>query len=647
MVEKRANSVSAYSAEGGRGDNERELRWRFHLAARVAADRRVAPAVLYDLAGIILTDKRNTREAKAAINLIKEAAAIATDPVMLERLNKSLGFKRPPNHHIAVAMSVAAMDIDRVMEKEGPKANGPKISPVKNRVASIVAAMLQEFLAYGIIDEKTIGEKFGYDTEILPLTKRLSRITRLPISIKLPDRHGKLSISDIHYNEEQNTLSRDLILFLNNPSRVCLIKIMDALQQLRSLDRMEPLREGEDLRGVKTGIALHVRGMYLPLAREIGMFQIQTEMQDLLLRALDPKSAAEIKRQRDAVASEERCRAAEKTIRDVLKKKGFGMKSIARITGGAKSLYSIWNKMLVKILEEEEKSGLGKDIPYSRLKKVDILSIHDCLRFRIIIKDSMGLDGEIDDKANEARLRRLNEIFSGIYEPVQGRLRDYLGGNRKPNGYEALQNTFYIGNKGHTGGNGPQYMEIQFVTESMEEINKCSHASHKLAPCGKDRRPVRRQGVHPVEMQSPIKRYRENMLRDTVDRILARVASRELPGHEKRKLMILGDKNGVLMHFYQGLKGAALVKFLLASGGGIVDGAGRPVAFHDCRTDEEIDERIRDILGPDSKLGKNHELCHADHLENAVFPSRETTVAPALFFPVGSIRTSSRHCDMS
>lgn len=615
-----------------------ELRWRFHIAAKHVLRQQARPSDLYRVIETALTSAGFGNDIEEAMKFVREAVELVSSPKNLNRLYNQLGYRRPKNHYITIATAVAALDLDNIdgnkgVEKHKTKGNSNnkgKKNPDKNdttelkpkdRVASVITALLQEFVAYDVISIEEIDRKFGGDSEISQLIREASRITKIRVNMRMPDDQGRLSLYRIRNNMEQEELSRDLILFTKNSSRVGIIKIIDAFTQLCNLGRIQLLNDEESLEKIKMRTALHIRGMYLPLVREIGVFEIQNEMEELLVSIMDPKSAAEILKQRNRIASLKETLTAEKRIRKALEESGFGMGSIVKIKGGRKSVYSIWNKLLMKEFEKGKNSNLFKRVFYSKLEEVNITSIYDCLRFRIIIKDSFGIDGYPDVEANRRRLEHLNSIFANLYQEVPGRFKDYLYPNHKPNGYQALQNTFYLGDIEYKGRMIPQYLELHFVTESMEKINECSHAAHKLRPCGREEGIEFSPIAHPSALLAPLRGMRNFLLKDTIERMWARISKGTLPEHANRRFVIVSDRKGTLLAFPKGTTRGDVVKWLIGlKRGGVCGADGKIIRPDHGSSLEDYTKKVMDLIGKDKIARAKDKLSHADILENIIFP---------------------------
>jgi hypothetical protein len=619
------------------------LSWGFQRAAEAAFERKPRADDLYSLVGRLCQNANDHAEiCEATLQSVRTAVAIIRNPERIEKLEAALGYKPPQHHHIALAMTVAALDLDRVngasradlqsgrssKAMKGNKVNTQEHPKPFDRAASIIAALLQEFVAQGALTLEEVGQKFGKDSDSYKLTRETSRITRMPISLRQPDKEGRLSLVEIDFNKTQAILAQDLILLTENPVRVGMIKIADALQQLRDLNDNRPLENAEGVPDIHVRTALHIKDMYLPLVRIMGMRDILKEMKNHILNALDPQAAREIEKQRENIASPMHIRAALKKIRNGLRKAGFGMKSIKAVMGGSKEVYSIWIKPFDKLLEAARKRGNEREIiGYTKAQRVDLTSIYDVLRFRIILKDSYTPDGQIDSRANKERIRNLHKVFSGIYTPVEGRMKDYLGNNKKPNGYEALQDTFDIGGFA---------MELHFVTESMEAINECNHGVYKQKNC-------KETGDHPSSFFPGGRQSRDALLKDTMDRLAARITNDPLPEHATRDLIIVSFRDGVLVSPRIGETLRELITYYFSHNGEFCDESGEPIVWKADETAENRLNRVMETIQRQRPCALDKPLNHAATVPFIRFlPSQVSQVVPVRPSPpLSSAQTAS------
>jgi len=224
---------------------------------------------------------------------------------------------------------------------------------------------------------------------------------------------------------------RRLMLALSGDVRVILIKIADKLQDMRSLDRFPHTVHKKH--GHET---MH---LYAPLAHRLGLYKINSELQDISLKYLHPKDyqyivdkLKETDKQRKNFVSE-----FVKPVEIKLKKRGFNFEMKAR----TKSIFSIWNKM--------------------KKKGVDFDEVFDLFAIRIILNSTPE-----DEKSD------CWQAFSVVTEEYQSnpeRLRDWIT-IPKSNGYESLHTTVL--------GPGKRWVEVQIRTRRMDDVAENGLAAH-------------------------------------------------------------------------------------------------------------------------------------------------------------------------
>lgn len=248
---------------------------------------------------------------------------------------------------------------------------------------TVAAALLHDVIEDTGTKLKTLQEKFG--EEIASLVEGVTKIK--PLDLKTEDKAKMQNL-------------RKVILATSKDVRVILIKLIDRLHNMRTLKYLDSQKQHQ--------IALETLNIYAPIAYKLGMYRIKLELEDLSLRYLEPKIYNEIK-DRVVKKKEERDTEVEsiiQEIRDLLEEKNLK----AKVTGRAKSFYSIYKKMNKKGLPFEE--------------------IHDLYAIRIIV-----------DNTDEC-YRALGIIHSN-WTPVPKMFDDYIA-TPKPNLYQSIHTEVII-----------------------------------------------------------------------------------------------------------------------------------------------------------------------------------------------------------
>lgn len=227
---------------------------------------------------------------------------------------------------------------------------------------------------------------------------------------------------------------RKMLLSMIKDIRVIIIKFADRIHNMRTIDSL-PRKKQER-------IATETRDVYAPLAHRFGMARTRWELEDLVLKVLDPESYWELSR----LVSEKRTerefyiQSVAKPLIEKLKDNGVE----AQIIGRPKHFFSIYNKMK------------KRNKPFNE--------IYDLLAIRIMVQEKTDC------------YRALGFVHS-TYTPVTERFKDYVA-VPKINGYQSIHTTV-IGPDG-------KMVEIQIRTHEMHQIAEEGIAAHWLYKEGKN-----------------------------------------------------------------------------------------------------------------------------------------------------------------
>ncbi|MDR0295727.1 MAG: HD domain-containing protein [Prevotellaceae bacterium] len=256
-----------------------------------------------------------------------------------------------------------------------------------------------------------------YGTEIAQMVCGMNKIS----SISLTD--TKLSADN---------LRKFLVMYSEDP-RVTIIKLADRLEVMRSLDFFP--KNKQEKKATETLL------LYAPLAHQLGMYNLKTELEDLSLRYTEPESYRLISNKLK-ISGGERQQLINEFLAPVeaeLKKQGI----VYEIKSRTKSVYSIWRKM--------------------QAQKVDFEKIYDIFAIRIIINAPKD-----DHLKEEALCWEVYTIIENLYEIAPHRTRNWLS-KPKSNGYEALHVTATTQDKP---------VEVQIRTIRMNELAEAGRAAH-------------------------------------------------------------------------------------------------------------------------------------------------------------------------
>ncbi len=276
------------------------------------------------------------------------------------------------------------------------------------------AATIASGLLHDCVEDTraTLGEvRKLFGDEIASLVDGVTKLSRIPFSTR---------------EEAQAENIRKMVLAMSKDIRVILVKLADRLHNMRTLD---PLPEAK-----RRLIAQETLDIYAPLAHRLGIYWIKAELEDLVLRHLDPEAHNDLAA-RIAQKRQEREGDINEVIR-LLETKLAEVDIKAQITGRPKHFFSIYKKM--------------KD------QKKEFDEIYDLTAVRVItdsLKDCYGTLG----------------VIHTLWKPISHRFKDFIA-VPKSNGYQSLHTTV-IGPKGDP-------VEIQIRTWEMHRVAEEGIAAH-------------------------------------------------------------------------------------------------------------------------------------------------------------------------
>ena len=277
--------------------------------------------------------------------------------------------------------------------------------------STIASALLHDVVEDCGVTIEEIEKLFG--EEIAKIVDSLTKIQRMKLS---------------HRNEQELEVEDHKKIFLGmaRDIRVIIVKLADRLHNMRTLD---PLSEER-----KKALSNETLAVFTPIAHRLGVYSIQSELEDLSLKYSQPEIYAKIKKLVEAKSKSKKksLEAITKRIADSLFEKGIQF----RIESRVKSIYSIYRKMYIKGHSFEE--------------------IYDVMALRIICQ-------------SEADCYAILGSVHQLYKPIPGRFKDYIA-MPKPNMYQSLHTSI-------VSGDGQIY-EVQIRTEDMDKIAETGIAAH-------------------------------------------------------------------------------------------------------------------------------------------------------------------------
>lgn len=290
---------------------------------------------------------------------------------------------------------------------------------VTSMVAGILAALPEsEDPQEGHEIRQEILDLFGL--EVLNLVQGTRTLVRIGAQAALAES------TDSGQAKDQQEMLRKMLLALASDLRIVILRLASRLQSLRWYS--------ESKRQCPIILAQQTRDIYAPLANRLGIWQIKWELEDLSLRFLEPEIYRDI-----ANKLEVRRVEREQFVQDFIDKLNKNLEQLnikSEVSGRAKHIYSIYNKMRNKNLSFEE--------------------IYDLLAIRIITE-------------TERDCYTVLSLTHSLWTPVMDEFDDYIA-RPKPNGYRSLHTVVQ--------DEGGRNFEVQIRTQEMHEFAEYGMAAH-------------------------------------------------------------------------------------------------------------------------------------------------------------------------
>ena len=293
-----------------------------------------------------------------------------------------------------------------------------ELAKLKTDPSTICAGLLHDVIEDCDVGREEFVSLFG--EEIYEMVEAVTKISNL----KFTDE-----------KEYQAVNHRKILIAMAKDVRVILVKLVDRLHNMRTLQYLAPEKQKR--------IARETLDVYAPIAHRLGIAEIKNELEDLSFFFLDNEKYREIAKLVESKKSE-RDQQIDLMIQDI--SIVLEMHNIPfRIFGRSKPLYSINKKMVTKNKRFDE--------------------ILDLLAIRIVTE-------------TETNCYEILGYIHAVYRPIPGRLKDYIA-MPKMNMYQSLHTTI-------VGPDGRIY-EVQIRTEEMDAIAERGIAAHWSYKEGKTR----------------------------------------------------------------------------------------------------------------------------------------------------------------
>ena len=288
---------------------------------------------------------------------------------------------------------------------------GMILASLKMDADTIIAGLLHDVVEDCDISLSEVRKEFGKN-----VSKLVDGMTKL------------LQLDEKLKDQSQAEYFQKMALATAEDVRVVIIKLADRLHNLKTI---EHLPRQKQIKKSKETLDL-----YAPLAHQIGMHKMATELEECSFKTLHPIRYNLIK---DALKKNDLNRKTliakvKKSLSNKFKQAGVD----GKITGREKRIFSIYQKM--------------------KTKHRSFSDIYDVFAFRVLV-----------DKAEDTY--RALGIIHNMFTPITGKFKDYIA-VPKTNGYQALHTVVM------TFDGVP--MEVQIQTSAMETFANYGIASHGL-----------------------------------------------------------------------------------------------------------------------------------------------------------------------
>ncbi len=276
---------------------------------------------------------------------------------------------------------------------------------------TVAAGLLHDSIEDVGVSPETLEKEFGKEIRFL-----VEGVTKL----------GRLKYRGAERHRES---LRKLLVATGKDARVLIIKLMDRLHNMRTLQHVPEEK--------RKRIALETLEIYAAIAHRLGMGVVRRQLEDLAFEHAFPEEYAATKKLLAEKSKEtlDRLEKMSRTLRrEIAKEKITGFRSDYRVKG----LYSLWRKL--------------------KRKEGDIDKIYDIAALRIIVND-------IPD------CYRVLGIVNNLWQPLPNKIKDYIA-FPKPNGYQSLHTTVFSGDGG--------IVEIQIRTAEMHREAEYGITAHVI-----------------------------------------------------------------------------------------------------------------------------------------------------------------------
>lgn len=296
---------------------------------------------------------------------------------------------------------------------EHPIEVAKQLAEYKMDTDTIIAGLLHDVVEDTDIPLRKLEKEFG--SQVAFMVDAVTKISHITIN------------NEVDKDRQKALTYRKFLLSIAQDPRVMMIKIMDRLHNMRTLNYIPSPAK-------RRRISQETMDIYAPLSHRFGLQKIKSELEDLSFKYINPDKYQEILK---SVISHQKDR--ESYIFQLVKeiKKKFRNENLeVSVQGRPKNIHSIYQKL--------------------QMRDCTVEDIFDLFALRVIVTDKMSC------------YTALGHIHS-LYSPLQSRFKDYIA-TPKANLYQSL----------HTTVIGPQskMVEIQIRTKQMDITAERGFAAH-------------------------------------------------------------------------------------------------------------------------------------------------------------------------
>ena len=232
---------------------------------------------------------------------------------------------------------------------------------------------------------------------------------------------GVTKINKLEFDDEEKADAaniRKIFTSLKDDVRIIIVKLADRLHNMETLGYKAKMKQRE--------IAIETLELYVPIAYNIGAYEIKSKLEDLCLQYLKPTVFEDIREQRRLVVTERQGMLTHmmQDISRIL----IDNKIRSDITPRNKNIYGLFRKI-------------------SRGEKIE--SIDDLMAIKVLVENTR-LCYDAKDYIHE------------LYYPVKEKYKDHIK-TPKTNGYQSLHTTLFIGEN--------KFIQTRIRTFDMDKID--------------------------------------------------------------------------------------------------------------------------------------------------------------------------------